>query len=295
MQAAAAEAAPAATPVSLAARIQDIVLARIAADKLIVPLMPVTAEKAAKLLREPEITTKKLSALLEFDPPMAAKVARLGHASGPGKNLEQYVTRLGPGKVKSLLVEASAYKPFESQDTNIGSAYNKLQTHCRAVALLARDLAALGQGGVDPDEAFVTGLLHDVGKIVMAAILLEAERMLGRSSNQGWMTADEWLKIIDKGHQTVSIALGEKWRLPEAVLQVMMEPNDYDPVSRHSAGNYVRFADALVNREGFYVGEANLDDAEALIMVGRSLLGADDDLITRMLTNLRERLRAKTD
>jgi hypothetical protein len=57
--------------------------------------------------------------------------------------------------------------------------------------------------------------------------------------------------------------------------------------------NFVRFGNALAKREGLYAGKVDMEDNNAMIMIGRSLLSIDDDLISRVTTGLVDRVKAR--
>lgn len=52
----------------------------------------------------------------------------------------------------------------------------------------------------------------------------------------------------------------------------------------------VRFANALAKREGYTTGPVDASDIDALIMIGRSMIGADDAVIDRLAAGLAERV-----
>ncbi len=286
---------------AIAAQFEAIVHKRLANDKLVVPPMPVAAAKCLSILRDPDHSTKKLVAVLEQDPPLAARLVKLAASAamstggGSVKTIEQAVTRVGAQRVRTMLLEASAQKVFESRDPRIASAFKATWEHSLAVAMLSRDLAAFAAKDADADCAYLCGLLHDVGKPVLGTLLLEAEKQLVRSAGQPWLDADAWIAAVNKGHRAIGVAVAEKWKLPEEVIQGIKEAGDYDSVNRDSLANYVRFGNALAKREGLYPGPVDIQDTNALIMIGRSLLSIDDDLISRVTTGLVERVQQRSE
>jgi hypothetical protein len=124
---------------------------------------------------------------------------------------------------------------------------------------------------------------------VIAAMLLEAERMLGRSQ-PGWIPVDVWSNVVQTGHRKVGVAIATEWKLPEEVTAGIRDCGDYDSANRGSGANVVRFANALAKREGFTTGPIDAADVDAMIMVGRSMIGADDALITRLTNGIAERV-----
>jgi putative nucleotidyltransferase with HDIG domain len=276
-------------------QIESIVLAKIAADKLVIPPMPEVAMQCLTLLRDPNLQIKQLVAPLERDPPLTAGVLRLANSAAYGgggsvQSIEQAVSRLGNQKIKVLLVEASASRMFQSRDRRIVEANAGVWEHSMAVALLARDLCALTSEG-DAEGAYLAGLLHDVGKPIVAAILLEAEKQLTARSPSPWFSSDTWIRVVQNTHRPVGLALAEAWKLPEVVQSAIRDCSDFDSANRKSVGNFVRFANALSKTLGLYVGPVDVDGAAALVTIGRSLLELDDEIVARLSADLRERVQ----
>ncbi|MCK6546900.1 HDOD domain-containing protein [Myxococcota bacterium] len=278
-------------PEELAGQMEKVILARIASDKLVLPSFPSAAASCLTLMRDPATSMKQVSAVLERDPLLVVQLVKVANASGANvRSVEQALSRVNLQKAKPLLGDWCGRMMYESRDTEIMRAAWGLWEHSVAVALLARDLAALS-GSSEGETAFMTGLLHDVGKVVVAGIMLEAERMIGGRGGQ-WVNSDTWTASLQKSHRQVGLALAEKWHLPEVVVAGINDDGEYDSANRGSVVNFVRFANALTKVHGIYVGKCDLDDAQAIVMIGRSLLGLDDDMIQRLAADLKNRARA---
>jgi putative nucleotidyltransferase with HDIG domain len=282
---------------NLADQMADIVVKRVEADRLVLPSLPVATDKCLQLLRDTDVNLKTVARVLERDPMLSARVLRAANAAAFGgqsvSHIEQAVTRLGVQKLKVLLIDASARRVFESRDPRIAEAFRLLWEHSLAVALLARDVAALAQAG-EPDVAYLAGLLHDIGKPVLGAMMLEAEKMVvGSRPGSTWIRAEDWLSGVQKVHRHVGVTLAEHWQLPEMVKRTIAESSEYDSTNRHSAVNAVCFANALAKANGFYAGSCDVDDANALLMIGRSLLGIEEEPVMRLVATLKERIHSE--
>lgn len=270
-----------------------IIHARIAADRLVVPAMPTTATKCAALLRDPNVNLKRVVALLEADPVFAALVLKVSGTAQYGgqacRTIEQAVNRLGMSALRSLLLQAAARQLFDSRDRAIGQRLTALWRHSVAVGVFSRDVAAL-MSSSDADTCYMAGLLHDVGKPIVAALLLEAERQLGKRS---WLSVEQWHKVVDSVHRSVGVALAEKWNLDADVVSAIRDCNEYDAGARRSPANIVRFCNALVKVNGFAASAVvDVEDAGALVMIGRSMLGLDEDVVNRLAKGLKDRIDA---
>jgi putative nucleotidyltransferase with HDIG domain len=269
-----------------------IVLGRIASGRLVLPVMPEVAQRCLTTIRDPKFMQSKLTSELEREPLLAASILRTAmsaaNAGANVKTLDQAVSAIGQVKLKSLIVEFMTRELFRSANPRIQAAVKNVWQHSVAVAVLARDIAAL-TSGVNSDACYLAGLLHDVGKPVLAAMLLEAERMLGKD-RPNWLDIGVWTSTIDTTHRKVGVALATEWKLPEEVISAIRDCSEYDAANRNGPANVVRFANALAKREGFTTGRVDAGEIDAMIMIGRSMLGADDDVIARMVEGLADRV-----
>ena len=278
----------------LASELEGILVKRIQSDQLFLPSLPAVVVKVMEVLRDPDAGMKEVASLLERDPVMAARTLRIASSAafaGGSKRitLQEALARLGTKALKSLLVEASTQKLFVSRNVQINDQLKVLWEHSVAVGLLARDVLALtGQG--DSESAYLAGLLHDVGKPVVASVLLELERQLTEVYQKGWIDSGEWLKVVRAVHRKVGVALAEKWQLPVPIVVCIKDSGEYDKGERHSLSNAVCFSNALAKKTGIYAGEVDAEDNDAIIMIGRSVIGISDDILRTLTKGLRERM-----
>src|SRR5512136_1240723 len=139
----------------LSEQLEQIVLKRIAEDSLVLPTLPAMVTKALEALKDPEVSFKQVGAIVERDPVLAARLLRsatsAAFAGGTKKvSLPEALTRLGAKSVRSLLVEATAQKVFQSRDPKISDSMKRLWQHSVAVGTLARDVLALS-GNADSE------------------------------------------------------------------------------------------------------------------------------------------------
>lgn len=285
------------TPVAdrLSQEAQAILEKRIAENSLTLPPPPAVTMKALALLRDPAFTPRDATSLIERDAVVAARVMRAANAMQHGggeraRSVPQALTRLGVERLRAVLVEASAHRLFESRDQRIVDAARGLWEHSLGVAILSRDVAALC-GVEETEAAYLTGLLHDIGKPVVAWLLLEAEKSVMGTRTNVWIEPEVWIEVINRVHRPVGVALATRWGLPDTTLATIQDCNEYNGSERLSVSNCVRFANALTKREGLYVGKFDASDIDALVMIGRSLLGIDDHVVARLSSGLGERVR----
>ncbi len=276
----------------VAERLSTIILRRIVTDKLALPAMPGSAAKCLAVIRDPRQTFGSVAAIAGQDPLLASRLLRLANSAAfqsrnSATSLDQAVSRMGTEGLKLALINFSIEDAFTSRDERIRRAFHGIWEHSVAVALLARDLTvAAGAPGPDPNAAYLAGLLHDIGKPVVAAMLLEAEKMANTTAG-GWITDAVWKKVVDGCHRTVGAALARNWLLPDEVARAVEQANEYDRTTPRSAANFVRLANALTKRDGIYVGVADPTEIKSIIEVGMQVLGLDKAKVKQAADGLR--------
>jgi len=204
----------------LGSELERIVLERIANNRLVLPAMPSVPQRCLDILRDPDFNVRKLVKELEAEPVLALLIVRAANSASYGRGnasqaLDQAVVRIGARQLKTLITEYAVNELFDSSNRQLKDANRKVWEHSVAVALLARDIAAL-VGNVEPDTCYLAGLLHDIGKPVLGAMMLEIDRKLGRAT-PGWIDVSAWTQIIEGSHRKVGVAVAAEWKLPDAI------------------------------------------------------------------------------
>lgn len=281
----------------LSSQLETIVLNKIATDRLQLPPMPGMAAKCLSVVRRTDFAAAEATSVIEKDPVLAAQVLKVANSAAlaarqPAETVQACVVRLGASRLKTLIFEVATRQVFDSRDPHIAAACSAMWEHSLAVATLSRDLIVMVGGG-DPEAAYLSGLLHDVGKPVVATMLLDAESAMASKTSRPWIERDTWISVVQNVHRKVGAALTKKWQMPENVTKAVVESEDYDPAQRLSIGNAVRFANAMAKKAGIYDGKVDMEDVEALIMVGKSMMSLSDDAVAQLATKLkRENLAA---
>jgi putative nucleotidyltransferase with HDIG domain len=281
----------------LSEQLEQLIMRRLEEDKLVVVPMPAVATKVLDAIHKNDCTTKHLADLLETDPILAARVLRVANsvrfaAAQPATNIQTAVSRIGLKNLSTVIVEATVSTLFESRDRRIADAAREVWQHSVAVALLARDIA-VACGATDADDAYLAGLLHDVGKPILAGLMLEAEKQITQRSTKPWLGSDDWVQIIQRSHRKVGVLLCKKWEMPPAIVRAVEDCVDYDAKDPKSTANIVRLANGIAKQQGIYEGPVEQEDVDALITTGRSLLSVDDEAMERLSSGLREKAQVR--
>jgi putative nucleotidyltransferase with HDIG domain len=157
--------------------------------------------------------------------------------------------------------------------------------HSVLVAMLARKIGvALGEPS-DPEAVHLAGLLHDVGKPLVGAMLLEAERVIGAGFKVELAT---WIEIVDQCHREVAVALAVKWGLGPELQHAIAHATGYHAGAPALTTNIVCFANAIAEHAGHTVGPVDKEHAETLIADGAERLGIDWLFVHELRTAIQE-------
>lgn len=216
------------------------------------PAVPELYGKVSRLLSEPDTSTADVADLLEQDTAMAAKLLQMVNSSfiGVGRRVTSVRTAvdlLGVQAIRNLALSTELSRAFDVGSRVCGFSANALHEHSLQVAALAR---AIARPVAQAHEAYSIGILHDVGKLVLASHLPDQFARIIRTAGERGVA----LHVIEQeelgvSHATVGASLLALWNLPDSVVQGVAghhAPSSL-PVASFGPGEYVAVANALVN------------------------------------------------
>jgi putative nucleotidyltransferase with HDIG domain len=289
----------------LAAQIEKAVLEQVSGDRIVLPAMPKVAARAFLLLRKREFSVAEVAAVIETDPVVAARLVHLANSVAFAtfnklQSVQACVNRLGARELSFFLMETAAKQLVECHDPRIAQICDGVWEHSLAVAILSHDLVQ-AMPGLDAEAAYLAGLLHDIGRPVVAEMLLDAEgRLLGKRVDR-WIMPSKWLGIIVRCQRTVGLAVTRAWTLPDAVSDAVAMCDQYDRGRPFRLANVVGLANALAEFSGHDLSAQRAQGSEAdtqaetqaRIDEGRELLGLDVDTIVGVMAALPARLAGR--
>ncbi len=151
---------------------RDLIEARVAQCPSL-PSLNRNAQDIIKLLNAGQTYTHQICDIVERDPSLTARVLRMVNSvyfglAEPVTNIEQAVFFVGTEQIRHLAMATPVIEDFQKLAGNTPFPWRPFWQHCIAVALMTREVFSSLVAPTDQSD-YIAGLVHDVGKIVMAA------------------------------------------------------------------------------------------------------------------------------
>lgn len=220
------------------------------------PALPAALTEVLAALRSEALRTDRFAQLIEADQALCGRTLRLANSAfyglqGRVGSVHDALRLLGLRTVGNMLAAASLCR-YADLGRCQGFDVRAFWRHAIAVSIAAREIAAAC--GHDADLACVTGLLHDAGKLALAAYFpneLSAALDLARSADCAPLSAE--FSVLGLDHAQVGAMVARHWSLPQAMVQAIRQHHE-PPVARCASADpttwltdTVHLADAMAH------------------------------------------------
>lgn len=249
------------------------------------PTLPAIAMEVNRMLNEPDTTVGLIAETIENDQAIAVKVLKLINSAFYGvrsrvTNIHDAVVLLGFNSIRNIVLSVSVVKAFLNAGTAAGFNISEFWEHSIAVAISSKYLSEK-TNGCDPEECFAGGLLHDIGKIIIAHyfpdIFIKIIDDMEREYLAFGKAEEKYLPGM--GHAKIGGFLAEKWKLPPGLTEM---------IKRHHSlhhrfadlGRIVHTADLIVNIQS--VNKSSLTEGQKQ----QKMPGFNPEAVKKMQTHI---------
>lgn len=222
------------------------------------PLAPGLLGHVLRLAGNDDPTAGGLIALVRHDQVLTAQVLRLANSAAVGAlrevtTVDGAVVRLGTKTVRNMVMSL-CLASWSAEDLALLEGEHFME-HAIGTAYLARAAGALT--GIDGEDAFVAGLLHDIGKILLIRLRSAYVRSIGSPP-----APDVFRRVVADCHAESGALLLQMWGVPQVLRDTirwhhepLASPDVYGAAT-------IWLANALSHRYGFGV---RVTDEQTLI------------------------------
>jgi putative nucleotidyltransferase with HDIG domain len=218
-----------------------------------IPTLPTIVFELNQHLQNPETSITRVSETIEKDQAMALKILKLVNSAFYGfrtkvSDVKNAVVLLGFNAVRNAIISVSVINALPK--TLLFQDFEMIEfwKHSLAVAVTSKNIAQKS-GGESADNCFVGGLLHDVGKVIMAQYFTdEFTKVWTRMQNEYLPFYDAEQKELPVDHTKIGAYLADRWQLPTGLTDAIRWHHDFQP-DNGNAGFMINIhlADLLVN------------------------------------------------
>jgi len=196
------------------------------------PCFPDVVIRISHALADPKATSDKIVTIVGAEPRLAARILQTANSAAfnssgkPLTDLRSAITRLGQQMVQSTAMSyAMQHMKNEASLRSIAQPLTELWNKSIAVASICRLVAARTK--VPADEAFLTGLLHGIGKLYIMARAVSATDGLGN--------AQSWMELISGWQAPIGKAVLQSWGFAEEMCEAVGDQDDLERRWKHEA------------------------------------------------------------
>ncbi len=237
------------------------------------PSLPEIYQEIQKELKNKDYSLKTVGEIIGRDIGMSSKILQLVNSSFFGlskriTNPQQAVSLLGINTIKNLALSMQIFRHY-SNENDLNVDYEKLWNHSIKVASLAKKFAMFMKLSKSIlDDIFISGLLHDIGKLVLACEYKDdyPDIRTLRINNDKTRKEKEFGKI-GVCHDAVAAYLLEMWAIPENVVDAVAGHHEYDDIAfEHSKEKTsLQIANYLANKQAGVLIDKEVDLNQQMI------------------------------
>jgi len=216
------------------------------------PTLPSVFFTVNKMLSDPRTSAIDIGSAISLDQVIASKVLKLANSSFYGftsrvNTIPHAVAVLGFSSTKNIVLTTSVLSTLNLKTKIKGFSLADFWKHSAAVGTIAR-LIANESYPQKREEAFVAGLLHDMGKLILAICAPEFfAETIKLAINKGCLFLDMEREVVGISHPEIVAYINKKWNLPDEITKVIINHHkDIDDTDEHAMLTaIVQLADVL--------------------------------------------------
>jgi HD-like signal output (HDOD) protein len=198
---------------------------KLVGEKRSLPSIPAVYFRVLEVLQRPDCPLDRIAEVVATDPSLTAKLLQLVNSAFFGyarevSSAREAVMLLGVSTVRSLALTTQLFSPFKGLALP-GWSGEELWRHSLRVARWARRMVMMeGRDEHLAEQAFTAGVLHDVGKLILADNFAEAyPELIARSAKEGRRLIELEQETFGATHAEVGAYLLDLWGLPAPLVE----------------------------------------------------------------------------
>lgn len=216
------------------------------------PVFNTVAVKLQQMLANREFRMEDVIEMISEDQSLASQVLKVANSpfyAGLSSiaTIKDAIIRLGAQEVANMVMMASQFELYHSENEYLNGSMQKLWAHSLACATGARWLAKKTGYANLATESFMGGLLHDIGQLALLKVLDDIDR---NKESKAAFSNTLINEILERMHEDVGYQLLKSWSLPESYCSIAANHHKEDFDENDILLVIVRLADKACKKVG---------------------------------------------
>jgi len=223
-------------------------------DAADLPALPLVAVELMTLVNDPETACERLAEIVVREPVLAARILRLVNSAYFGlsqkvTDIRHAVFLLGYRSVRTVAMTAAVFSAFKGAETGRFDL-QRFWRHNISAAAVMRTLAKRC-GTFDAETAFALGLLHDLGKLMIARYRRDdCSQIIDLAEEKGLTFHEAEQEVVAFPHAAVGAWLARRWALPDVLVEGIAAHHDTHEGAAEPLHGAIQFANYLCAVKG---------------------------------------------
>jgi HD-like signal output (HDOD) protein len=232
------------------------------------PVMPELAMRLMRTLEREDTTLPEVAALIEHDPSLAAKVLRVANSAAIGaqrevSSLRDAANLIGMRHLRDLSLAACVTNLFPKD-----GQFDRERFWRHGVVTAGHAKALAGLCGVDPDTAYMAGLVMRIGRVLMLQVEPEIVARCDALNDAPDSLIRHEVEWLGCSHLEVSAALAKRWDFPKDIVDALVAArNPLAALPFSALGAVLRLSSTLAD-----AGDLQLPEIDTLVTVQAELM-----------------------
>jgi len=189
------------------------------------PTLPTVVSRIIELVDNPRTSANSLARFISADQALTARILKLANSAYYGfpreiSTVNMAIVVLGFNTVKDMGLSLSVFDAFKNKDNNSIFDMNRFWEHSIACGVASRLLARTYHSR-NAAEAFVAGLLHDIGKVILNQYFQQEFTKIMQLCSDGTVLEEAEIMVTGATHAQIGAWLAEKWNLPKIISETI--------------------------------------------------------------------------
>lgn len=188
--------------------------------------LPEVSLRVSNMANDPDSTAEDMGKVISQDPALVARMLKIANSAFYGSSTDvDTITRaiaiLGTNKIRDLVLSTAASKAFDGIPNELISMQD-FWHHSLYCGILAQILAKSSSKKIEAESIFISGLLHDIGQLILFNQRPEKSHeviILLMEGSQELTTFEAERHVFGFDHAEVGAALVKNWKLPKLIVE----------------------------------------------------------------------------